>query len=172
MKPVSSSLAFTVPLVVTLMTSTACAAPPARPNTHLNVNIGEIVSLESFCILNDNSLTNQFYYDRQASAPFVIPAGYSFVVTDIVAQPSCDVAPGDPTDFYLALVEGPQAVRKYTLQFRGDEIVQYTLNGGITYPSGFEPRPRNTTSSAGRIQIQLLGYFVEDDALAPGAPRF
>ncbi len=140
--------------------------------THLNVRVGELVSLESFCILNDNSSDNEFYYDRNGSSPFVIPAGYSFVVTDIIAKPACAIVAGDPDDFYLALVEGPQSARSYTIRLRGDEVVQYTLNGGIAYPSGNEPRPRNTAFSAERIEIQLLGYFVEGDALAPGAPRF
>src|SRR5262245_10307448 len=60
------------------------------PSTHLNVPVKDIVNLESFCIANDNSLTNQFYYDRQLNAPFSIPHGFSFVVTDITVFPNCD----------------------------------------------------------------------------------
>jgi hypothetical protein len=50
--------------------------------------------------------------------------------------------------------------------------VHYALNGGIAYPSGTELVPVNFPDSAGNIEIQLLGYFVEGDALALGAPRF
>lgn len=143
-----------------------------RSITHLNVNVREIVSLESFCISPDNGINNKFYYDRQHSRPFAIPEGYSFVVTDIIAHPACYIGQGNSNDFYLALVEGPAAVRSFTIKLRGDAVKHYALNGGITYTSGNEPRPRNTSFSANRMEIQVLGYFVIGNALDPGEPRF
>src|SRR4030095_13705752 len=87
-----------------------------RDITHLNVRVGEIVNLESNCIPADNSLSHRFFYDGPGLNQFVIPQGYSFVVTDIIAHPSCAIS-GNPTDLYLALVEDPQAVRSYTIRF-------------------------------------------------------
>ena len=141
--------------------------------THLNVRVGDIVNLESFCIPNDNSLDNQFYYDRQINAPFSIPEGFSFVVTDIIVYPDCRRGfPPDPSYFTLALVEEPIVDRKFTAQFSGKDVRNFSFTGGFAYPAGSVPRPRNTTFSGDSTQIQLLGYFIRGTALAPGKPRF
>lgn len=139
--------------------------------THLNVPVNKLVSVESFCILNDNSLTQRFYFDRQLSAPLSIPKGYSFVVTDIIVDPDCAGSvvanPAAPT---LAIVEGPLAVRHFGAKFFGKDIKHYALTGGIAYSSTNVPRPRNTTFSETRVEIQLLGYFVRGAAPEPGEP--
>jgi hypothetical protein len=141
--------------------------------THLNVRVRDLVNLVSFCIPNDNSLNNQFYYDRQQPAPFSIPEGFSFVVTDIIVTPNCagDV-PFEASFFTLAQVEGPLAVRFFLAQFSGQDVRHFTFTGGIAYPAGAVPRPRNTMSSSGPVELQLLGYFIRGTALTPGQPRF
>lgn len=139
--------------------------------THLNVRVRDLINLESFCITNDNSSNNQFYYDRVS--PFSIPEGFSFVVTDIIVYPDCDKGfPPNPSFFTLALVEDPIVDRKFTAQFSGKDVKHFSFTGGFAYPAGSIPRPRNTTFSDGRVQIQLLGYFIRGTALTPGKPRF
>jgi hypothetical protein len=141
-----------------------------RDITHLNVRVGEIVNLESNCLPPDNSLTHRFFYDGPGTHPFVIPEGHSFVVTDIIAH-SCTIS-GGATDLYLALVEDPQAVRSYTMRFRGDAGQHYAFSGGLVYTFEREPRPRNTTFSASSIRVQVVGYFVKGEGIAPNQPRF
>jgi hypothetical protein len=61
--------------------------------------VGELVNVESFCIDNEINNDVRFYYDRRLESPFVIPEGYSFVVTDIVAYPACSqFDPENPDD--------------------------------------------------------------------------
>ena len=148
------------------------ATKPKAPGkkTHVGAKVEDMVSLESFCIAPDNSLSNTFFYDRDSGSPFVIPPGTTFVVTDIVVDPfSCPGSLG-PSTQVLALVEGGN--RRFTIHFRGDEIEHYALTGGLAFPAGAELRPRNTTTSTGSIEIQLLGYFVKGNAPDPGEVRF
>ena len=94
------------------------------------------------------------------------------MVTDIIVFPGCDLtAHPDPNFITLALVEDPMVIRKFTASFFGLETKHYSLTGGLAYPSGVVPRPRNTTFSGGRTQIQLLGYSVPGAALTPGRPK-
>jgi hypothetical protein len=144
-------------------------ASSQRAITHLNVTVRDVVNIESFCLDPDNSLENKFYFDRNESAPFSIPERSSFVVTDIIVFPDCvgEVAP-DPNFVTLALVEGPSVVRTFQALFFGKETKHYSLTGGLAFPAGSVPRPRNTTFSSGLVQIQVLGYFVRGAALEPG----
>lgn len=139
--------------------------------THLNVKVKNLVSLESFCIINDNN-PQEFFYDREGNAPFSIPNGFSFVVTDIIVKPDCDRLRLDPDFPTLVVVESPQSVRSFGAQFFGTETKHYALTGGIAYPAGSTPQLRNTTFSGGLVGVQLLGYFIEGTALSPGQPRF
>ena len=141
--------------------------------THLNVRVRDLVNLVSFCISNDNRFDNQFYYDRQFQAPFSIPEGFSFVVTDIIVTPNCaGGVPFEESFFTFALVEGPHANRFFRAKFFGQDVRHFTFTGGIAYPAGAIPRPRNTDLSSGSVELQLLGYFISGTALTPGEPRF
>jgi hypothetical protein len=143
--------------------------------THLNVRVGNLVHLMSLCMPNDNSLNNQFFYDRVESAPFSIPEGFSFVVTDVIVVPNCGgEVPVGQNFFTIAVVEGPlgREFRLFLARFSGQDGRHFPFTGGIAYPAGVVPRPRNTPSSSGNVEIQLLGYFIRGTALAPGEPRF
>jgi hypothetical protein len=139
----------------------------ANQSTHLNVAVGRIVNLASFCILNDNDLDRQFFFDRQVNLPFVIPAGNSFVITDIFVDPSCDTS--DPDSRALVVIEGPNANRGLSLTVNGNEVKHFPLAGGLAFRAGEVPQPRNTPSSSGRVEIQVLGYFVRGSA-PPSTP--
>lgn len=142
-----------------------------KRTTHLNVRVGEIVNLETFCLPNDGT-SGLFWYDR-SSVPFDIPQGHSFVVTDIIAQPFCTGSP-DPDARWHLVVEGSLG-RSFEVAFRGDSIVHYALSGGIAYTSDNVPAVRTIRDpalSTGSIEIQVLGYFVKGNALAPSTPRF
>ncbi len=132
--------------------------------THLNVEVGELRYLSSYCLNNDNSLTDKFYFDR-SSNELAIPEGYSFVVTDVFAFPGGCPTLASTSDRWLAVIDGP---RTFVIQFRGDSMQHYPLSGGLAYAHGDEPAPRNTGSSSGSLQITLIGYFVEGDAPSYG----
>ena len=53
--------------------------------THLNGTSRQIVWLSTECLPNDNS-SDSFFYDRDRRAPFTVPKGFSFVITDIIAD--------------------------------------------------------------------------------------
>jgi hypothetical protein len=94
----------------------------SKDTTHLNVEVENLINLESFCMNNDNSSDNQFFYDRQSQSPFSIPKGFSFVVTDIIVFPNCISSGQNESFFTLVLVEDPQVVRKFTAQFSGTDL--------------------------------------------------
>jgi hypothetical protein len=142
-----------------------------RRVTHLNVLVGEIVNLESFCVAQDGG-TSPLIYDR-SSKPLVIPSGYSFVVTDIIAYPFCTGSP-DANARWHFILEGPKA-RRFVGQFRGDSTTHYALSGGLAYTSDNVPAirmVRDPVLSLGSIDMQVLGYFVRGNAIAPEASRF
>jgi hypothetical protein len=144
---------------------------PDKRTTHLNVRVGEIINLETFCLTNDGT-TNELFYDRSTN-PLQIPQDHSFVVTDIIAQPFC-LGGASPDAVWHVLLQGPLA-RNFEIRFRGDSIVHYALSGALAYTSDNVPEVRtirDASLSTGGIEIQVLGYFVRGDALAPEAPRF
>ncbi len=72
---------------------------------HLNAPQRKMVFLSSFTIPNDNSGGHQFFYDRQPTAPFSVPQGWSFIVTDIIVYASPLAGPlPDPSRYILAMV--------------------------------------------------------------------
>jgi hypothetical protein len=138
--------------------------------THLNVLPNKIVNLQSFTIAPDNSLGNKFFYDRQADAPFVVPKGWSFIVTDIIvfASPLSGPIP-DPNRFVFAVVSFTNgSERNFQASVFGDESKHFGLTSAIVIPPGHEPQFRNTTFSNSYAEAQLLGYFAEGSGLGPG----
>lgn len=158
-----------LPIVATLIL-TSYSAFSADPQ--LAVDPKNTINLESMCLENNNSLDNVFYYDRRDDRPFIIPLGYSFVTTDIIVYPDCANAGQNATFNTLALVEDPQVSRKFTIRLSGTDTKHYALSGGLVFSAGSTPRPRNTTFSSGRVQIQLFGNLVRGKALNSGEQRF
>ena len=145
-----------------------------RNITHLNVRVGEIINLTSQCIKNDNSSNEKFYYDYSGPEVKAIPAGYSFVVTDIIVNPNCNVEPFNSSSTFTLAVIGtnPGGSRIFEAQFAGPDAKTYSLTGGLAYRSGSVLTPRNTTFSTSYIVIQVLGYFVRGEAVKENTSRF
>jgi hypothetical protein len=58
--------------------------------THLRVEINRIINIQTLNLPKDNT-SQPFYYDRQPGSPFSVPAGFSFVITDIIIQPETTI---------------------------------------------------------------------------------
>ena len=134
--------------------------------THLRVEINRIINIQTFSLPKDNT-SQPFYYDRQPGSPFSVPAGFSFVITDIIIQP--EVTSLTPNQFFLAVITIGGA-RSFTSRSDGSTR-HYPLSGGLVIPGGASLDARNTTFSAGTAEVQLLGYFVKEAlALGTGKP--
>jgi len=140
--------------------------------THLNVPIGQITNLVTMQLPKDNH-AQPFYFDRNAAAPFTTPAGFSFVITDVIVNP--EVTNFAAGQFYLVVVTVDGA-RSLAIRCDG-RSAHLALVGGLAVPDQNGPPPgggvtaRNTTFSSGPVEVQLLGYFVKvDAATAVGKP--
>ncbi|MDQ2987621.1 MAG: hypothetical protein M3R60_00795 [Pseudomonadota bacterium] len=143
--------------------------------THLNVQPRQMVSLESMGIAPNNAGGNKFFYDRQSGSPFVVPRGWSFVVTDIIAfaTPTGEGPIPNPNRFVLAVVSFTNGgERTFQVAMQGDGTFHFPLTGAFVIPAGHEPTFRNTTFSNSHAEAQLLGYFVHADGLGPGEKEF
>ncbi|WP_426103496.1 hypothetical protein [Massilia sp. TSP1-1-2] len=151
-----------------MATSQPCAC------THLNVSQKKMVFLSSFTIPNDNTGGHKFYYDRQFSAPFSVPKGWSFVVTDITVAASPVSGPlPDPKRYILAIVAFTNGEeRHFEASLLTDNTMHTPLSGAYVIPSGHTPTFRNTTFSTSHAEAKLIGYFVPGDGLGPGEPAF
>ena len=134
--------------------------------THLRVEINRIINIQTFSLPKDNT-SQPFYYDRQPGSPFSVPAGFSFVITDIIIQPETTTL--TPNQFFLVVITVGGA-RSFTSRSDG-RTQHYPLAAGLVIPSGASLDARNTTFSTGTAEIQLLGYFVKETlALGIGKP--
>jgi hypothetical protein len=52
----------------------------------------------------------------------------------------------------------------------GANTQHYALAGGLVVPEGADLRARNLPDSADSVDVQLLGYIVNEPGLAVGAP--
>ena len=69
--------------------------------THLNVKSRQMVALNTDCLTNNN-FAGSLFYDSRPDNPFVVPKGFSFVITDIGVDP-CLIGPNS-TDHFLAVL--------------------------------------------------------------------
>jgi hypothetical protein len=113
--------------------------------------------------LPKNNAAQPFYFDRQGTAPFKVPSGYSFVITDVFVNP--EVTSFAPGQFYLVVITADGG-RSITVRSDG-RTAHLALASGLVVPEPSSPSPgskgleaRNTTFSAGPVEVQLLGYFV------------
>lgn len=142
--------------------------------THLNVQPRRMVALSSMGVAPNNELGNLFYYDRFPDAPFSVPKGWSFVVTDIIvyATPIAGPIP-NPNRFVFVVVSFTNEINRFfQAAIQGDATKHFPLSGAFVVPAGHVPQFRNTTFSNSYAQGQLLGYFVQAVGLGPGEPVF
>jgi len=142
--------------------------------THLNVPVGQITNLLTMQLPKDNT-SHPFFYDRQASAPFNTPAGFSFIITDLIVNP--EVTNFAVGQFYLVVITIDGA-RSLTVRCDGRSTHQ-ALSAGLVIPDSSLPAPgakgltaRNTTFSSGPVEVQLLGYFVKVAAATAVGKQF
>ncbi len=141
--------------------------------THLGIPVGQITNLVTMQLPKDNH-AKPFYFDRDAGAQFTTPAGFSFVITDVIVNP--EVTNFAAGQFYLVVVTVDGA-RSITIRCDG-HTKHLGLAGGLVVPDPSVPATgpkgvtaRNTTFSSGPVEVQLLGYFVKvDSATAVGKP--
>lgn len=140
--------------------------------THLNVPADQIVNLVTMQLKNDNT-GQPLYFDRQVTAPFKIPKGYCFVITDIFVNP--EVTGFAANQFYLVVVTADGG-RSITVRSDG-RTAHLPIEGGLVVPGPGVPSPgskgleaRNTTFSVGPAEVQVLGYFIKGDGLGVGQP--
>ena len=131
--------------------------------THLSVPIDQIVNIVTMQLPNNNK-PQPFYYDRQSAAPFNIPAGFSFIITDVIVNP--EVTGFASQQFFLVVIT-IDGGRSITIRCEG-RTTHYPFAGGLVAPDPNLPSPgskginaRNTTFSTGPAEVQLLGYFVK-----------
>jgi hypothetical protein len=113
--------------------------------------------------LPNTNAAQPFYFDRQATAPFKVPPGYSFVITDVFVNP--EVTSFAASQFYLVVVTADGG---RSISIRSDGHTRHVgLASGLVVPEPSTPSPgakglevRNTTFSSGPVEVQLLGYFV------------
>jgi hypothetical protein len=153
---------------------TMATTPKQCACTHLNVHQKKMVYLSSFTIRNDNTGGHLFYYDRQFDAPFSVPKGWSFVVTDVTVAASPVAGPlPDPNRYILAVVNFTNnGERTFQASLLTDNTMHTAFTGAYVIPAGHTPTFRNTTFSTSYAEAKLLGYFVPGDALGPGEPAF
>ena len=130
--------------------------------TQGNISVETIANLLTMQLTNNNT-AQPFYFDRQATAPFAVPPGYSFVITDVIINPQ--VTSFAAGQFFLVVVTADGG-RSITVQSDG-HMTHLALASGLVVPAPSTPSPgakglsgRNTTFSTGPVEIQLLGYFV------------
>jgi hypothetical protein len=130
--------------------------------TQSGPSVETIVNLVTMQLPNNNA-AQPFYFDRQATAPFKVPAHYSFVITDVFVNP--EVTNFAPNQFYLVVITADGG-RSVTIRSDG-RTRHVALASGLVVPEPSTPSPgskgldvRNTTFSTGPVEVQLLGYFV------------
>jgi hypothetical protein len=134
--------------------------------------VDRIVNLVTMHLKNDNT-SQFFYFDRQATAPFSIPPGYCFVITDVFVNP--EGTSFSVTQFYLVVITADGG-RSITMRSDG-RTAHLDLRSGVVVPGPNTALPgakglgaRNTTFSVGPVEVQVLGYF-EKEAIGPGVGK-
>ncbi|HEX4543310.1 MAG TPA: hypothetical protein VH114_09085 [Candidatus Acidoferrum sp.] len=140
--------------------------------THLGVSVDRLTNLVTMQLKNDNT-SQPFYFDRQAPAPFSIPTGFCFIITDVFVNPEITSFTG--SQFYLVVVTADGG-RSITVRCDG-RTAHLRLTAGLIVPGPKTPSPgskgldaRNTTFSTGPVEVQLLGYF-EKEPVGPGVGK-
>lgn len=172
MNPRTSRLPLYLALAGIFLATNAVGGGKKKPGkTHLAVPVNHIVHVETFSVDNDNTGGHGFFYDRGSNSPFLVPDGFSFVVTDVFVEPE-SVGVND-SRYYLAVIGlAPGEARSFTARFGGTATYHAAFSGGMVIPGGTQPTARNTTFSSTDIGVRMLGYFVEGDGLPPDTAPF
>ena len=110
--------------------------------------VNQVVNLRTQDIPNDNVGGALFRYDREG-APFAVPEGFSFVVTDILIHPE-DLP--NTTSVYLVVVN--LGGRFFQASLVGSETRHYELAAGMVIKGGTVPEAKNTTFSSNPCEVR------------------
>jgi hypothetical protein len=141
----------------------AASASAGGKKTHLGVPLGQILNLSTQVVPNDNTGGHTFGYDYNGPT-FVVPQGYSFVVTDIEVVPA--VAGFNPSDEYRTDIYFDPAGRFLTAAFLGASY-NHSFASGFVIASGATPTVSNSAVSAYPVVVQLQGYLTKGSGLPP-----
>jgi hypothetical protein len=158
-------------LLLALVTFTAVSASAAGgKKTHLGVPPDHVVNLSTSELAPDGT-SGDFFFDGEGTGdpPLTIPAGFSFVVTDVFVHPA---EFNDPNAAYSAVLSASADGRSISFQLAGTATHHVALAGAFIMASGATPQARNLGSSTGPLEIQMLGYFVKAEALRRGDSPF
>jgi len=130
--------------------------------SQVNISVETIANLLTMQLTNNNT-AQPFYFDRQPGAPFKVPKGYSFVITDVIVNPQVTSLAAGQFFLVVVTVDGGRSI---TVQSDG-HMTHLALASGLVVPEPSTPSPgakgldaRNTTFSTGPVEVQLLDYFV------------
>lgn len=131
--------------------------------THLGVPVHRLISLESGGARTPEEEA-RFYVDGAAAggAPYVVPEGWSLVVTDISVLGPLVV---NDMNLPITILFGDNGYRRFSTHVHVRESCHHRLGAGIVVPSGASPRVR---APADEVSVQLLGYLVEHPGNAEG----
>lgn len=130
--------------------------------SQIAISVETIANLVTMQLANSNT-SQPFYFDRQPGAPFKVPAGYSFVITDVIVNPQVTSFAAGQFFLVVLTVDGGRSI---TVQSDG-HMTHLALASGLVVPAPSTHSPgskgleaRNTTFSTGPVEVQALGYFV------------
>jgi hypothetical protein len=140
--------------------------------THLGVPVHQVLNLSTDC-LEPADAARPFFYDGNVDAPFVVPPGYSFVLTDLVLDICYGSTPSNEQKTLAVLVLDGES-RFFLVRFLAPATRHLSFTAGLVVPAGavFGGRyPLAGENGAGlRLRFQVLGYLVRGNALRGGQP--
>lgn len=104
--------------------------------SQVNISVETIANLLTMQLANNNT-AQPFYFDRQPGAPFKVPKGYSFVITDVIVNPQ--VTSFAAGQFFLVVVTADGG-RSITVQSDG-HMTHLALASGLVVPEPSTPSP-------------------------------
>ncbi|SRR6266481_418334 len=141
--------------------------------THIGVAVDRLTNLVTMQLKNDNS-SQSFYFDRNPTAPFTIPAGFCFIITDVFVNPEITSYSGNQFFFVVITASGARSISvrcdgrtAHIPMVAGVVVPRTPLAGGAKVLD-----VRNTTFSAGPVEVQLLGYFEKESSAPPVGQPF
>src|ERR1700747_392258 len=102
--------------------------------TQVDASVETITNVVTMQVPKDNT-AQPFYFDRQVGSPFAVPAGYSFVITDVFVNP--EVTSFAAGQFYLVVITADGG-RSITIRSDG-HTAHLALASGVVVPEPNTP---------------------------------
>ena len=145
-----------------LLVSPASAWAGAK--SHVSAPPGQILNLRGGAPNNGIALPLKV---DVAGPDFVVPAGYSFVVTDVQIQ---SAGAFDDTQWFLVFVNFDDSQSRYLFAtFKGAGYAQ-SFTTGFVMPAGATPSVVNMAGSDASVTVGVQGYLIKGEALPVNTP--